>query len=75
MLRHAIHLLGQYVVYLWFTVCRALGLPCRSVTNFRSAHDSDASITIDKYWDIAGNQETALPDLDRDEIWYSIMNE
>ena len=75
MLRHAIHLFGQYVVCVLFTVCRALGLPCRSVTNFRSAHDSDASVTIDKYWNIAGNQETAFPGLDKDEIWYGIMNE
>lgn len=75
MLRLASRLFGQYLICLLFTVCRALGLPCRSVTNFRSAHDSDASVTIDKYWDIVGNQETALPDLDKDEIWYGIMNE
>ena len=30
-----------------FSVCRALGMPCRSVTNFSSAHDTDQSMTID----------------------------
>lgn len=32
------------------TVCRALGLPCKSVTNFASAHDTDGSCTKDYVW-------------------------
>lgn len=30
------------------TVSRALGIPCRVVTNFESAHDSDANLSIDE---------------------------
>ncbi|KAH9499751.1 hypothetical protein Btru_077734 [Bulinus truncatus] len=31
------------------TICRTLGIPARSVTNFDSAHDSDGTISIDYY--------------------------
>ncbi|XP_045193132.2 protein-glutamine gamma-glutamyltransferase K-like [Mercenaria mercenaria] len=33
------------------TVCRALGIPARTVTNYKSAHDTDGSITIDYHFD------------------------
>ena len=44
------------------TVCRALGIPCRSVTNFDSAHDVDGSCTIDKI-ELEGEQ------IGGDSIW------
>jgi len=37
-------------------VCRALGIPARTVTNFSSGHDSDGSITIDTYYDCQGKR-------------------
>ncbi|XP_069113215.1 protein-glutamine gamma-glutamyltransferase E-like isoform X2 [Argopecten irradians] len=45
---------GQPWVFsgVYTTVCRALGLPCRSVTNFVSAHDPDRNLSIDKGYTI-----------------------
>ena len=46
-------------------VLRALGIPTRSVTNFESAHDSDASMTIDFHFDQEGNPVEEL----NDSVW------
>ena len=47
-------------------VCRTLGIPTRSVTNFGSAHDTDASMTIDKYY----NEELEpLEGMNSDSVW------
>ena len=57
-------LILEHVLY--FTVCRALGIPARSVTNFASAHDTDGSITIDYHFDSNGKH---LDELDTDSVW------
>ncbi|KAL3860744.1 hypothetical protein ACJMK2_010819 [Sinanodonta woodiana] len=48
------------------TVCRTLGIPARSVTNYSSAHDSDGSVSIDVY--INKDMET-LDHMSSDSIW------
>ncbi|XP_055925322.1 hemocyte protein-glutamine gamma-glutamyltransferase-like [Argiope bruennichi] len=48
------------------TVCRTLGLPCRTVTNFVSAHDTDRSLTVDKYFDEKGEK---IEGVSNDSIW------
>lgn len=56
------------------TICRALGIPCRSVTNFVSAHDTDETITIDKYFDGAG--DVIESENSSDSIWnYHVWND
>jgi len=65
---------GQCWVFsgLLTTLCRTLGIPCRSVTNFSSAHDSDGSMTIDFHFD---EKEDPMDFLD-DSIWnFHVWNE
>ena len=64
---------GQCWVFagLMTTVCRALGLPCRPVTCYSSAHDTNKSLTIDKYYDENGEELKGIPGAPgiSDSIW------
>ncbi|UYV85172.1 F13A1 [Cordylochernes scorpioides] len=48
------------------TVCRALGIPSRCVSNFASAHDTHNSLTVDYFFDSDGE---AIERLNVDSIW------
>lgn len=48
------------------TICRCLGIPARSVTNFASAHDTDGSITIDNHWSSGGQP---IEEYNADSVW------
>ena len=48
------------------TICRALGIPCRIVTNYSSAHDTQSSLTVDFFVDADGK---VMEELNSDSIW------
>lgn len=66
---------GQCWVFsgVFTTVCRALGIPSRPVTNFSSAHDTHSSLTIDRFFDSHGKP---LEKMNIDSIWnFHVWNE
>ena len=60
------------------TVCRALGIPSRVVSNLVSAHDANASLSIDRYYSRNNEELDYDPNnLDgEDSIWnYHVWND
>jgi transglutaminase 1 len=53
------------------TFCRAIGIPCRVVTNFESAHDTNETLTIDRYYDESSKYLDHDPfnSSNKDSIW------
>ncbi|KAF7711605.1 protein-glutamine gamma-glutamyltransferase 2 [Silurus meridionalis] len=47
------------------TVSRALGIPCRVVTNYLSAHDTNSNLVIERYVD----ENSQLLNKTKDSIW------
>ncbi|XP_069490085.1 protein-glutamine gamma-glutamyltransferase K isoform X2 [Ambystoma mexicanum] len=55
------------------TVLRCLGIPGRSITNFASAHDTDANLSLDVYFD---KDMKPLEDKNTDSVWnYHVWND
>ncbi|KAG7204155.1 hypothetical protein KM043_001995 [Ampulex compressa] len=55
------------------TVCRAIGMPCRVVTNYSSAHDTQSSLTVDYFVNEEGK---IMEELNSDSIWnFHVWNE
>ncbi|RLU19411.1 hypothetical protein DMN91_007968 [Ooceraea biroi] len=60
------------------TVCRALGIPSRVVSNLVSAHDANASLSVDRYYDMNNEELEYDPNNPEgeDSIWnYHVWND
>lgn len=56
----------QSVISLSLIVMRTIGIPCRPVTNFSSAHDSDGNCSNDRYY---GDKGELLKEKSADSVW------
>ncbi|XP_058056626.1 annulin-like [Anopheles bellator] len=66
---------GQCWVFagVFLTVCRALGIPCRAVTAFECAHDTESSLTIDIFVD---DSNSTVSEYSEDSVWnFHVWNE
>ncbi|XP_070552434.1 protein-glutamine gamma-glutamyltransferase K-like [Ptychodera flava] len=59
---------GQCWVFagIFTTAMRALGIPCRTLTNFESAVDTDGNLTLDYHYSEEGDP---IADMNKDNIW------
>lgn len=48
-----------------FAVMRVLGIPCRVVTNFNSAHDTNGNLVIEEFYSEMGKKLKST----KDSIW------
>lgn len=55
---------------LFLSVSRALGIPCRVVTNYASAHDTNSNLVIERYIDENGDLIQS-----KEIIWYDARYE
>lgn len=60
----------QKQFFVSFSVSRALGIPCRVVTNYLSAHDTNSNLAIEHYFNEKGEPDGTS----RDMIWYKQMH-
>lgn len=68
----------KYIIWNNISVCRALGIPSRVVSNLVSAHDANASLTVDKYYDSNMEELNFDPNnpAGEDSIWnYHVWND
>lgn len=55
---------------LHLSVMRVLGIPCRVVTSYNSAHDTNANLVIEEYYSETGQKLNRS----NDSIWSVVIN-